>query len=123
MRWSRLLPQPADASTADRNPLPQQRHLKPAAAVDWMIDENSVEPLQKVEFLRSFRPRLVIKAAARNPEPGSALVGWFRERVSGTGRRMRKVMVVAMARRLLIALWQFATQGIVPEGAVMKPTY
>ena len=56
-------------------------------------------------------------------QPGSALVGWFRERVSGTGRRMRKVMVVAMARRLLIALWQFATQGIVPEGAVMKPTY
>ena len=56
-------------------------------------------------------------------QPGSALVGWFRERVSGTGRRMRKVMVVAMARRLLIALWQFATQGVVPEGAVMKPTY
>ena len=46
-------------------------------------------------------------------QPGSALVGWFRERVSGTGRRMRKVMVVAMARRLLIALWQFATQGVV----------
>jgi transposase len=33
-----------------------------------------------------------------------------------TGRRMRKVMVVAMARKLLIALWRFATQGIVPEG-------
>jgi len=29
-------------------------------------------------------------------QPGSALVCWFRERVSGTGRRMRKVMVVAM---------------------------
>jgi transposase len=56
-------------------------------------------------------------------QPGSALVGWFRERVSGTGRRMRKVMVVAMARRLLIALWQFATLGVVPEGAVMKPAY
>jgi transposase len=46
-----------------------------------------------------------------------------RERVSGTGRRMRKVMVVAMARRLLIALWRFATQGVVPGGAVMKPAY
>jgi transposase len=55
-------------------------------------------------------------------QSGSALVSWFRERVGGTGRRMRKVMVVALARKLLIALWRFATQGVVPEGAVMKST-
>ncbi|MGB6397595.1 MAG: IS110 family transposase [Bradyrhizobium sp.] len=54
-------------------------------------------------------------------QPASAQVSWFRERISGTGRRMRKVMVVALARKLLIALWRFATQGVVPEGAVMKP--
>lgn len=54
-------------------------------------------------------------------QPGSAPVSWFRERVGGTGARMRKVMVVALARKLLIALWRFATQGVVPEGAVMKP--
>ena len=54
-------------------------------------------------------------------QPDSAQVSWFRERVSGTGRRMRKVMVVALARKLLIALWRLATQGVVPEGAVMKP--
>jgi transposase len=54
-------------------------------------------------------------------QPNSAQVSWFRERVGGTGRRMRKVMVVALARKLLIALWRFATQGVVPEGAVMKP--
>jgi len=54
-------------------------------------------------------------------QPGSAEVSWFRERVGGTGARMRKVMVVALARKLLIALWRFATQGVVPDGAVMKP--
>ena len=54
-------------------------------------------------------------------QPGSAQASWFRERVGGTGRRMRKVMVVAMARRLLIALWRFATQGVVPEGAIVNP--
>jgi transposase len=54
-------------------------------------------------------------------QPDSAQVRGFRERMSGTGRRMRKVMVVALARKLLIALWRFATQGVVPEGAVMKP--
>jgi transposase len=56
-------------------------------------------------------------------QPASAQASWFRERVGGTGRRMRKVMVVAMARRLLIALWRFVTQGVVPEGAVMNPAH
>ncbi len=36
---------------------------------------------------------------------------------------MRKVMVVALARKLLIALWRFATQGVLPEGAAVKPTF
>jgi transposase len=34
---------------------------------------------------------------------------------------LARVMVVALARKLLIALWRFATQGVVPEGAAMKP--
>jgi transposase len=54
-------------------------------------------------------------------QPGAAQVVWFRERVGATGRRVRKVMVVALARKLLIALWRFSTQGVMPEGAVMKP--
>src|SRR5580692_723303 len=60
--------QPPHASAADRNPIPQQRDLQPAAAVDRMVGENPVEPLQKLEFRRRFRPRPVIEAAARNPE-------------------------------------------------------
>lgn len=54
-------------------------------------------------------------------QPASAQVRWFRERVGTTGRRVRKVMVVALARKLLVALWRFVTAGVVPEGAVMKP--
>ncbi len=54
-------------------------------------------------------------------QSGAAQVKWFRERTSGASPRMRKVMVVALARKLLIALWRFATQGVVPEGAIMKP--
>jgi len=34
---------------------------------------------------------------------------------------VRKVMVVALARKLLVALWRFVTQGVIPGGAVMKP--
>lgn len=54
-------------------------------------------------------------------QPASAQVRWFRERVGTTGRRVRKVMVVALARKLLVALWRFVTEGVVPKGAVMKP--
>src|SRR5580704_11710992 len=60
--------QPPDAPAAHRNPLSQERHLEPAAAVDGIIGEHPVEPFQKLEFFRRFRPRLVIKAAARNSE-------------------------------------------------------
>jgi len=54
-------------------------------------------------------------------QPHSVVVGWFHDRLGGAVRRMRKIMVVALARKLLIALWRFATQGVVPEGAVLKP--
>jgi transposase len=54
-------------------------------------------------------------------QPDSAVVGWFRGRLGGAARRLRKVMVVALARKLLIALWRFATQGVLPEGAVLTP--
>jgi len=53
-------------------------------------------------------------------QPGSAQVAWFLERASSNGRRVRKVMIVALARKLLIALWRFAVDGVVPEGATMK---
>jgi hypothetical protein len=52
-----LLHQPPNPPAANRNPLTQQRHLEPAGSVDRMVCENPVEPLQKLEFLRRFRPR------------------------------------------------------------------
>jgi len=54
-------------------------------------------------------------------QPDSVHVRWYRERAGVMGTRMRKVMVVALARKLLIALWRFVNQGVVPEGAAMKP--
>jgi len=55
-------------------------------------------------------------------QPGAAQVAWFHNRVGSNGRRIRKVMVVALARKLLIALWRFVIDGVVPQGAVMKPS-
>jgi transposase len=53
-------------------------------------------------------------------QPTSALSLWFHERAR-LGGRMRKTIIVALARKLLIALWRYTTAGVVIEGAVMKP--
>jgi hypothetical protein len=53
-------------------------------------------------------------------QPGSALARWFVERVGAAGGRMRRIGIVAVARKLLIALWRYATTGLVPEGAGLK---
>jgi transposase len=53
-------------------------------------------------------------------QPGSGLAAWFRQRLGEAGGRMRKVLVVALARKLLVALWRFATQGLAPEGTATK---
>src|SRR5271166_5439613 len=54
-------------------------------------------------------------------QPESALSKWFRERLGGAKGRMKKILIVALARKLLIALWRYATHGVIPEGAVLKP--
>jgi transposase len=53
-------------------------------------------------------------------QPGSALARWFHARVgTGTGR-FRRIMLVALARKLTVALWRYVSLGTVPEGAVLK---
>ena len=53
-------------------------------------------------------------------QPDSALSAWFRERV-GPGRgRVRRIAIVALARKLLVALWRYTTRGVVPQGAAFK---
>lgn len=53
-------------------------------------------------------------------QPESALSRWFRERAECNAGRVRKTTIVALARKLLVALWKYATAGVVIEGAVMK---
>ena len=53
-------------------------------------------------------------------QPQSALTIWFHERVRWNGDRLRKTTIVALARKLLVALWKYVTTGVVIEGATMK---
>jgi transposase len=54
-------------------------------------------------------------------QPTSALSRWYRERF-GQGRRLRRIGIVALARKLLIAWWRYLETGTIPEGAILKPS-
>ena len=53
-------------------------------------------------------------------QPDSALSQWFHDRTQGQKGRIRRVMIVALARKLAIALWRYLETGLIPEGAVVK---
>jgi transposase len=56
-------------------------------------------------------------------QPASALTQWFNQRTQSTGanRRARKIAIVAVARRLAIALWRYLKDGVIPTGAQLRP--
>ena len=53
-------------------------------------------------------------------QPDSALSRWFHTRVKRNGGRLRKTTIVALARKLLVALWKYVASGVVIEGAIVK---
>jgi transposase len=55
-------------------------------------------------------------------QPDSALAAWFHRRFGTAGGRSRRIGIVAVARKLVIALWRFVEHGEVPAGAQLKPT-
>jgi transposase len=54
-------------------------------------------------------------------QPSSQLSRWFNQRFAGTGKRLRRIGIVALARRLAIALWRYLEHGEIPDGAILKP--
>jgi transposase len=55
-------------------------------------------------------------------QEASALAQWYRARTADARGATRKTMIVALARKLLIALWRMATSGEIPEGVILRPT-
>jgi transposase len=52
-------------------------------------------------------------------QPDSALSQWFGQRFAGGGKRMRRIGIVAMARKLLVVLWRYLERGELPDGVVL----
>jgi transposase len=55
-------------------------------------------------------------------QPNSQLSRWYRKRFAKGGSRMRRIGIVALARKLLITLWRYVEEGTLPEGAQLKST-
>jgi transposase len=54
-------------------------------------------------------------------QPDSVLTQWFRQRTVNASARIKRIAIVALARKLIVALWRYLTTGLVPAGAVLKP--
>jgi transposase len=55
-------------------------------------------------------------------QPDSELSRWFHARVGDQKGRVRRIAIVALARKLMIALWRYLEHGLVPTGAVLRPS-
>lgn len=53
-------------------------------------------------------------------QPDSALTQWFRQRTAGASGRFKRIAIVALARKLIIALWRYLSTGLIPDRAVLK---
>jgi transposase len=53
-------------------------------------------------------------------QPQSKLSKWFNERFASGGSRMRRIGIVAMARKLLVDLWLYLEHGVIPQGALLR---
>ncbi len=53
-------------------------------------------------------------------QPASPLSAWFQDRVGNVKGRVRRITIVAVARKLLIALWRYVETGVLPEGIILK---
>jgi transposase len=53
-------------------------------------------------------------------QPESALTPWYQQRFGHGSSRLRRIGIVALARKLLIALWRFVETGVLPDGAALK---
>jgi transposase len=83
----------------------------------------SVEREQGISKAGNRRLRATLIEAAwswQRHQPDSALTQWFHKRIKGQGARVKRIAIVALARKLLVALWRYVKHGVVPQGAVLK---
>lgn len=102
---------------ANRQQLGSYLGLTPSA-----YDSGSTSRCQGISKAgNSWARRVLIEIAWlwRKYQSGSALARWYEERAAGQSPRLRRIMLVALARKLAIALWRYVETGLIPEGATI----
>lgn len=102
---------------ANRQQLGSYLGLTPSA-----YDSGSVTRCQGISKAgNSFARRIMIEVAWlwRKYQPASALSKWYEGRAAGQSPRIRRVMLVALARKLIVALWRYVESGNIPDGVVI----
>ena len=82
-------------------------------------DTRTDQPISKVGNRRARTMAIECAWMWTLHQPDSALTRWWRQRFAGGGKRLRRIGIVALARKLMIALWRYVKQDLVPEGAML----
>jgi transposase len=83
---------------------------------------NREQGISKAGNRRARHAAIEIAWLWRNHQSDSALSEWFRARTVNASKRQKRIAIVALARKLMVALWRYLATGLVPEGAMLKAT-
>jgi transposase len=83
-------------------------------------DRNTEQGISKAGNRRVRRVMIELAWLWLRWQPDSELSQWFNRRFAHGSKRMRRIGIVALARKLLIALWRYVEQGVIPQGALLK---
>ena len=103
---------------ANRRQVAAYLGLEPSPWRSGQVDQD--QGISKAGNRRARRVALELAWLWLQHQPDSALSRWFKDRVGVAKGRVRRIMVVALARKLIVALWRYLASGVVPEGASMR---
>ena len=103
---------------ANRRQVAAYLGLEPSPWQSGQVDQD--QGISKAGDRRARRVALELAWLWLQHQPDSALSRWFKDRVGVAKGRVRRIMVVALARKLIVALWRYLASGVVPEGASMR---
>ena len=103
---------------ANRRQVAAYLGLEPSPWQSGQVDQD--QGISKAGNRRARRVAIELAWLWLQHQPDSGLSRWFKDRVGVARGRVRRIMLVALARKLIVALWRYLAGGVVPEGASMR---
>lgn len=103
---------------ANRRQVAAYLGLEPSPWQSGQVDQD--QGISKAGNRRARRVAIELAWLWLQHQPDSGLSRWFKDRVGAARGRVRRIMLVALARKLIVALWRYLASGVVPEGASMR---